>query len=257
MVIKAEKNGNYTTMSNYHLRDQNLSLKAKGLLSMILSLPESWTYSIKGLIAISKESRLAIENALKELKENKYLWIEKIYPDKTESGKIEYIYHIYEIPYTVNPYTEKPYIEKQDTENQELDNQVLDNPCIENQDLENQVLENQHQLNTEVLNTKKLNTKESNTNKKYSALDSVADDKLRKALEEFISNRKEMRRPVTDKALELTIKKLYKLADNNDDRIAIIEQSIENGWMGVFPLKEDKKKKPDKMDKYRKIMGEL
>ena len=59
-VFRVEKNNNYTTMCNYHLRDQNLSLKAKGLLSMCLSLSDSWDYSINGLVVISKEGRDAI-----------------------------------------------------------------------------------------------------------------------------------------------------------------------------------------------------
>ena len=55
-VFRVEKNKNYTTMSNYHLRDRNLTLKTKGLLSIMLSLPEDWDYSIKGLVSICKES---------------------------------------------------------------------------------------------------------------------------------------------------------------------------------------------------------
>ena len=54
-VFRVEKNANYTTMCNYHLRDQTLSLKAKGLLSMLLSLPDTWHYSVRGLAAISLE----------------------------------------------------------------------------------------------------------------------------------------------------------------------------------------------------------
>ena len=55
-------------MSNYHLRDKNLSLKAKGLLSFMLSLPENWNYSLNGLCAKSKEQETVIKNTLKELK---------------------------------------------------------------------------------------------------------------------------------------------------------------------------------------------
>lgn len=99
MVFKIEKNKNYTVMSNYHLRDKNLSLKAKGLLSFMLSLPETWDYSINGLVAICKEEETAIKSALKELKRNKYLKINKLYPNETKTGKIEYEYVIYEEPY--------------------------------------------------------------------------------------------------------------------------------------------------------------
>ena len=76
-VFKIEKNSNYTVMSNYHLRDKNLSYKAKGLLSFMLSLPAEWDYSINGLVAISKEGVKAIRNILQELQQNGYLVIEK------------------------------------------------------------------------------------------------------------------------------------------------------------------------------------
>lgn len=73
MIFRIEKNKNYTTMSNLHLKDKNLSLKAKGLLSMMLSLPNDWDYSIQGLASICKENETAINTTLKELKEMGYL----------------------------------------------------------------------------------------------------------------------------------------------------------------------------------------
>ncbi len=121
MVFKIEKNKNYTVMSNYHLRDKNLSLKAKGLLSFMLSLPETWDYSINGLVAICKEEETAIKTALKELQDNKYLKINKLYPNKTKSGKIEYEYVIYEEPYL----EEKE--KKQEGENLPLEILVVEN----------------------------------------------------------------------------------------------------------------------------------
>ena len=66
-VFKIEKAKNYTVMSNYHLQDRNLSYKAKGLLSFMLSLPEDWDYSMKGLVAVSKENIKAIRSILNEL----------------------------------------------------------------------------------------------------------------------------------------------------------------------------------------------
>ena len=90
-----EKNKNYTIMSNYHLQDKNLSYKAKGLLSFMLSLPEDWDYSINGLVAISKEGVKAIKNILQELQHCGYLVIEK---KQNEIGQFEYEYLIYEYP---------------------------------------------------------------------------------------------------------------------------------------------------------------
>lgn len=67
-VFKVEKTKNFTIMSNHHLQNKNLSLKAKGLLSYMLSLPMDWDYSLAGLVANSKESKTSIRNALNELK---------------------------------------------------------------------------------------------------------------------------------------------------------------------------------------------
>lgn len=98
-VFKIEKNKNYTIMSNYHLRDKNLSYKAKGLLSFMLSLPDNWDYSLAGLCSISKESRDGIRSILKELQEYHYVEIEKVRGNK---GYFEYNYLIYEIPHFID-----------------------------------------------------------------------------------------------------------------------------------------------------------
>ena len=72
-VFRVQRTRDYTVMSNYHLRDQNLTLKAKGLLSMMLSLPDEWNYTTRGLAAICKEGVDAIGSALKELENNGYI----------------------------------------------------------------------------------------------------------------------------------------------------------------------------------------
>lgn len=119
-VFKIEKTKGYTIMSNYHLKDRSLTYKAKGLLSFMLSLPSDWDYSLKGLCAISKESRDGIRSILKELQEHHYLEIEKTRGDK---GYFEYNYLIYEIPHFINrkmikntPDTENPYLDFPDME---------------------------------------------------------------------------------------------------------------------------------------------
>jgi len=119
-VFKIEKTKGYTIMSNYHLQDRNLTYKAKGLLSFMLSLPDDWDYSLKGLCAISKESRDGIRSILKELQEHHYLEIEKTRGDK---GYFEYNYLIYEIPHYINkemikntPDTGNPYLDVPDME---------------------------------------------------------------------------------------------------------------------------------------------
>ena len=112
-IFKIEKNKNYTVMSNHHLRDKNLSYKAKGLLSFMLSLPEDWDYSMNGLESISKESIKAIRNILQELEENKYLIRTRM---QDNEGKFYYDYSIYEIPFDINPYYQKGHTVKGRTE---------------------------------------------------------------------------------------------------------------------------------------------
>ena len=152
-VIRVEKTKNYTVMSNYHLREKKMSLKAKGLLSLMLSLPQDWDYSIKGLVSICKEKELAIKNTLDELKTFGYLHIEKVYPNKENNGRIEYIYTVYECPKNENVEKSAKTYEKEEI--QEGGFQPLDNQPLENQDLENQV-----QLNKDKQNTKELNKEE-------------------------------------------------------------------------------------------------
>lgn len=96
-VFRIDKQKNYTVMSNYHLRDQNLSYRAKGLLSFMLSLPEDWDYSMKGLVAVSKENIKAIRTILNELKERGYVEINQA---RESNGYYKYEYIIREIPKT-------------------------------------------------------------------------------------------------------------------------------------------------------------
>lgn len=96
--IKTNREEGYIVMGNYHLKDRRLSLKAKGLLSLMLSLPDSWDYSTLGLACICIESRDTIRKILNELKVNKYL---KIIETRAENGRYKYEYIIYEKPYDI------------------------------------------------------------------------------------------------------------------------------------------------------------
>ena len=112
-VCRVEKNKNYTTMSNYHLRDPNLSNKARGLLSTMLSLPDNWDYTTRGLAKICKDGVDGITAQLRELEQYGYLIRNRI---RDTSGRIvdmEYI--IYEQPHPASPDTEKPDMVKPDT----------------------------------------------------------------------------------------------------------------------------------------------
>lgn len=143
-VIRVNKTKDYTVMSNAHLKEKGMSLKAKGLLSLMLSLPEEWDYSIEGLCSICKEGETSISSTLDEIKQFGYLEVKKLMPNQTESGRIEYEYNIYEQP----------------RQKQEGKKQGLENLCLEFQGLENQ-----GQLNT---NNKKTKNKVFNNSKNKS-----------------------------------------------------------------------------------------
>lgn len=100
-VFRIEKKANYTVMSNHHLRNRELSLKAKGLLSVMLSLPEEWDYTLSGLSAISKESVDAIRTAINELENLGYIHREQLRDERGRLAHNEYL--VYECPED-NPY---------------------------------------------------------------------------------------------------------------------------------------------------------
>lgn len=111
-VCRVEKNKNYTTMSNFHLRDKNLSNKSRGLLSTMLSLPENWDYTTRGLAAICKDGVDGITAQLKELEQRGYLVRHRIRDGNGRITDMEYV--IYEEPQPVSPDTEKPDMVKPD-----------------------------------------------------------------------------------------------------------------------------------------------
>ena len=134
-VIRINKSKDYVIMSNYHFKEKDMSLKAKGLLSEMLSLPDNWDYSIRGLVAINKESESSIKSTLEELKKFGYLRITKLLPNQTKTGRIEYVYDIFE--------------KKQEGKKQEVENLGVEFLEVENQ--------RQYNINNKILNNKKLN----------------------------------------------------------------------------------------------------
>ena len=119
-VFRIEKSKDYTVMSNYHLRDTSLSLKAKGLLSQMLSLPEGWDYTLTGLSEINKESKDAIRSAVQELEKAGYIVRHQTADAGGKFSSNEYI--IYEHPPDLSPSLENP------TTVEEADSPLLDFP---------------------------------------------------------------------------------------------------------------------------------
>lgn len=148
-VFRVEKNTNFTVMSNHHLKNKKLSLKAKGLLSQILSLPAEWDYSLNGLAYINKEGKDSVREAIKELEREGYIVRTRIRDDKGLLGKAEYV--IYETPHLENTDFQPK------SENPTLDNPTLENPTQEKPTLENPTQLNKDKSNKKILNNDLLN----------------------------------------------------------------------------------------------------
>ena len=139
-VFRVEKNRGYTVMSNHHLRNKDLSLKAKGLLSQMLSLPEDWDYTLKGLSLINRESIDAIRTAVWELEKAGYITRQQ---NRDGRGKMaDMVYTIYEQP--------QPRPEAAQGEQPGLENPVLENPTSDNPTSENPVSGNPMQINKDI-----------------------------------------------------------------------------------------------------------
>ena len=148
-VFRVEKSKGYTVMSNHHLRNRELSLKAKGLLSQMLSLPEDWDYTLAGLSLINREKIDAIREAVRELEKAGYIVRSRERDEKGRLRGAEYV--IYEQPQP--PTLDLP----------TLENPTLDNPTLEKPTQEKPTLENPMQLNKDILKTDLPKKEKSNT----------------------------------------------------------------------------------------------
>ena len=146
-VFRVERNTGYTVMSNHHLRNKELSLKAKGLLSQMLSLPEDWDYTLAGLSYINREKIDAIREAVRELERAGYIQRSRERDEKGRLRGTDYI--IYEQPPNLDLPT--------------LENPILGNPTLENPTQEKPTLENPMQLNKDIQKTDLSKKEKSNT----------------------------------------------------------------------------------------------
>ena len=148
-VFRVEKNRGYTVMSNHHLRNPDLTLKAKGLLSQMLSLPENWDYTLKGLSSINKESIDAIRTAVWELEKAGYITRRQGRDEKGKMTAIEYtIFEQPQPPQLENPTTDNPVLDNPMSDNPTTENPVSDNPTQLNKELSSKDLQNKDLLNT-------------------------------------------------------------------------------------------------------------
>lgn len=227
-VVRVHHTKDYTCMSNYHFRDKELSLKAKGLLSLMLSLPDDWDYSVRGLATLSSDGEASVGTAIRELEEHGYVTRTQI----KENGKIiDWEYDIYEIPHRENPQVEIPLLENQD------------NKILKQSNTKKLI----NTISKDIVDTtKKSSTKKPNLYEKcVSKINDFTDDEiLREYLIEFLKkcleNSKESNIPFYTNTFVGKLNSLKRLSDDNYRQREIVLQSLDNGWNGFYQLKKDK-----------------
>ena len=250
-TFRVEKSKDYTVMSNYHLRDRSLSLKAKGLLSQMLSLPEGWDYTLSGLAEINKESKDAIRSAVNELEQAGYVIRRQTADDKGKFAANEYIIH--EQPVSVQPLLDFP-----TTENPATGNPLTDNPLTENPSSENPT-----QLNIDISSkdiSKKKNIKKKKAkaapaepfdplplfvewiDKAFSDYQPHLKNALYQALARFAENRTAIKHPMQSKASVTALcNRLCRITHNSQDPLAamvdLLDTATTSGWQSVYPPK--------------------
>lgn len=209
-VFRINKTNNFTVMSNHHFKEKKMSLKGKGLLSLMLSLPDDWDYSISGLATLSKDGKDSIMSALTELEKFGYLTRKRLVNDKGQFAGVEY--NIFEIPQPKNPNADNAKEEKE-----KADNADAEKPAQLNTNLTNYLLD---QIFMEL-----------STNER--------DAELIALYREYIQLRESIKAPLTEIGLEKLVERAKRLSKGNI-RVekALLETAIINNWKNVYPPRE-------------------
>ena len=203
------KTENFTIVSNEVFKRNDVSARAKGLYAYIMTLPDDWKIYKQEIFTHFSEGKNALDSAFKELERLGYISKEKA---KNEKGQfVGWDYTIYESA-------------TEDIETDCMENRVSDLPKSENRQL---------------LNTDSLQNTEKQSTEKQEFFDN---GELNQIFLDFIADRKKRGKKMTDKAIELTVKKL-KGFRSDSSRIKAITESIANGWIGIFEPAEDSPKK--------------
>ena len=207
-IVRVHKTANFTVMSNYHFKEKKMSIMAKGLLSLMLSLPDDWNYSISGLVTLSKDGKDSVMSALAELEKFGYLSRERVVNDKGQFAGVEY--NIFE-----EPQPQKPNADKR---NEEKEN--ADNPNAENR----------QQLNTNSINHL--------LDKIFDILN-TNDAELIALYRDYIKARELMDAPLTEAGLEKLVERAKRLSKNNVmiEKV-LLETAIINNWKNIYPPRE-------------------
>lgn len=224
-IIRVNKTKNYTVLSNHHFREKAMSLKAKGLLSLMLSLPDDWNYSIAGLVSLSKDGKDSVMAALAELEKFGYLTRLRTTNSKGQFSGVEY--NIFE-----EPQAKKPVAENQNSANQNADNANAEEPP---------------QLKTKFtknLNNKELNEENTKDIDKYEpVLKNIADKELRNLYVDYVEMRRNIGSPMSIRGLEMLIQRCERLTNLSiKKQKMLLEAAIINNWKNVYFPKEDEVK---------------
>ena len=226
-IIRVEKTQNYTVMSNQHLRDQALSLSARGLMSMMLSLPDNWDFSIAGLSTLCKDGAQVIRRCLAEMENAGYLTRKRV---NSGNGHFAYEYTLTEYPATAcaSPCDGEPHtVEPHTVEPRAVD-------CT--------------QINTDIQNTDKRNTDIQSTEKQIKPraarldVDEIfsrytQDEKTLALLHDWLDVRKAKRAPKTERALTANLDKLETVAKESGLTVnAYLEAVIMRGWAAFYAI---------------------
>ena len=214
-IIRVNKTENYTVLSNYHFKEKAMSLKAKGLLSLMLSLPDCWDYSIAGLVSLSKDGKDSVMSALAELEKFGYLARHRTTNSKGQFSGVEY--NIFEQPQPKNPVAEK-------------------------QNEENQNAEKPTQLRTKFIkssskeeNTKLLNTYEISPEMEVLLFRLVPNNSIRDLYKDYIRMREEIEAPMTERGLEMLVHRCERLSGMSEKKQKLLlEAAIINNWKNVY-----------------------
>lgn len=221
-IIRVNKTNNFTVMSNYHFKEKKMSLKSKGLLSLMLSLPDDWNYTLAGLVSLSKDGKDSVMAALAELEKFNYLTRVRTTNSKGQFSGIEY--NIFE-----EPQAQKPIAGKQSAENQNAGKANSDKPPL----LNTKFTKN---LNNKVL--KELNTKE--IEMEGVLLEAVVNEDLRDLYRDYIEMREGIEAPLTPRGLSMLIQRNERLSNLNlDIQKILLETAIINNWKNIYSPNED------------------
>ena len=241
-VFRISKTKNFTVMSNYHFKEKGMSLKAKGLLSLMLSLPDDWDYSVSGLVTLSKDGKDSVMTALAELEKFGYLTREQLVNEKGQFNGVQY--NIFEEPQQEVAVSAKSHSVKEKSAKQDAEKppQLNTNPSITNENKD----------------IKELSTKSGGLipDEIYEILiDDVEDNELRELYMDYVLMRNESS-PLTPKGLKMLIARGYRLSEYNPNiHKSIVETAIINNWLNIYaPKPEEKMNRNSMLEEHGKIL---